>query len=710
MYKRLIAIVISIITVISITFSAQAAPTDTYTRVDVQGDETEYRLSHEAYVAKTEISAKTLNLSESLEGITDINSCSDNTVLVLCGEKSRIIRLNSDYTLHSEISVVKKDGTPIDYSGAQGVFSDVNGDIYIADTKNSQIIVTDYNGNLKEIITTPVSSLIPKDFLYQPTEIAKDKQGYMYVLSLGCFYGALLYSPEGEFLGFYGANTVKSGALDTIEYLWDKLTSNDEKKSASIKTLPYSFVDFDFDSEGYFVTCTGNTSDGDNGTGQIRKVSPTGADILYKRRLDGETVSSSSINFLEKDLVISQQRTGNKLAQNMVSVALSDDNYIFGLDRTNGTVYMYDSECNLMAAFGGGLGTGDQLGVFKTPVALTINNNNILVADFGDNSITVFTPTEYGQLLRKAQAMYLEGDYEEAKPLWEKVLSFDRSSQLAYRGLAMVYYNLGDYDAALEAARIAVDYTVYDLAWQAILSRFFADNFVWLLLIAVILIFAIVFFVIRLRKNNRVLIKNIKLKLLFESYLHPFKVFDDLKYRKLGSYRIALVLTVLLYVAFVLKETVSGFLYTDTISRNYNALYTLVATVGLLILWSVCNWLVCSMFSGKGTFKEVYVSTTYSLLPMIVFTFIRTLFTNFLPLSASGLVDGIEVAIVIYTFFLLSVAMMKVHEYDFFKFLLTGIVIIFFMILVVFVILMCSILFAQLCSFVQSIFLEIAYR
>jgi len=322
----------------------------------------------------------------------------------------------------------------------------------------------------------------------------------------------------------------------------------------------------------------------------------------------------------------------------------------------------------------------------------------------------VFTPTEYGQLLRKAQAMYLEGDYEVAKPLWEKVLSFDRSSQLAYRGLAMVYYNLGDYDAALEAARIAVDYTVYDLAWQAILSRFFADNFVWLLLIAVILIFAIVFLVIQLRKNNRVLIKNIKLKLLFESYLHPFEAFDNLKYRKLGSYRIALVLTVLLYVAFVLKETVSGFLYTDTISRNYNALYTLVATVGLLILWSVCNWLVCSMFSGKGTFKEVYVSTTYSLLPMIVFTFIRTLFTNFLPLSASGLVDGIGVAIVIYTFFLLSIAMMKVHEYDFFKFLLTGIVIIFFMILVVFVILMCSILFAQLCTFVQSIFMEIAYR
>ena len=130
-----------------------------------------------------------------------------------------------------------------------------------------------------------------------------------------------------------------------------------------------------------------------------------------------------------------------------------------------------------MSAFGGGIGTGEQLGVFKAPVALAVNDNAILVADQEGNAVTVFEPTEYGALLRAAQSLYLKGDYEEAKDLWKRVLSYDRGSQPAYRGLAMAYYNEGNYKEALKAARIAVDYTVYDLAWQAILSDFFAKNF-----------------------------------------------------------------------------------------------------------------------------------------------------------------------------------------------------------------------------------------
>jgi hypothetical protein len=59
---------------------------------------------------------------------------------------------------------------------------------------------------------------------------------------------------------------------------------------------------------------------------------------------------------------------------------------------------------------------------------------------------------------------------------------------------------------------------------------------------------------------------------------------------------------------------------------------------------------------------------------------------------------------------MLSIAMIKVHEYDFFKFLLTTIVVIFFMILVVFVILMCGILAEQFISFIVEIYDEVVHR
>lgn len=706
MLKRIITsivLVALIIGTISVPVSAATA-SESYTRVDVPGDMTELRLSREMYTATQNITAATLGLDDKLAGITDVFAADDGSILLLCGDESKVFKINSDYSFNKEITVTDAQGETVDFAGAQGIYKDVSGEIFIADTSNARVIVADENGLVQRILETPDSSLIPDDFLYQPTSVSKDKQGYTYILSLGCYYGVLLYSPENEFLGFYGANTVQSSGLDTLSYLWDRLTSNDTKKSNSVKKLPYSFSDFCFDSEGYMVTVTGNTTLNEFGTGQIRKISHNGADILYKRTLTGDSISASSMNFLETE------RYEYGTDQNLVAVAVSEDDYIFALDSTNGTVYLFDSECNLMSAFGGGFGTGEQLGVFKTPVSIALHNNSLLVADSTSCAVTVFEPTEYGQLIRQAQTLYLRGDYDEAKPLWQEVLGMNRNCQLAYRGMAMVYYNEGDYEAALEAARIAVDYSVYDMAWRELLSSFIEDNFIWMVAVAVLLIAAAVYLILYLKKRNIKLITNPKLLLVIRAPFHPFQTFEDLKYHKLGSYKIAVVITALFYISSVLNVTASGFLYQNTLLRNYNSLFTLASTVGLVLLWSVCNWLVCTMFSGKGTFKEVYVSTTYALVPMILFSFIKVIVTNFLPLSSSGLVGGIETAILIYTIFLICIALIKIHEYDFFKILLTSIATVFFMLLVVFIILMSAILIKQVGTFIYSIYEEIAFR
>ena len=363
-----------------------------------------------------------------------------------------------------------------------------------------------------------------------------------------------------------------------------------------------------------------------------------------------------------------------------------------------------------MSAFGGGYGAGDRLGTFEDAVALTLHGNKVLVLDRAKCSITVFEPTKYGNLIREAQTLYISGDYNEANIIWQEVLSMNRNCQLAYRGIAMGHYNDGDYKAALKAAEIAADYAVYDLAWQEIVSQFVADYFIFIVLAVVAIIVTIILVIYNLKKRNKKLITNPKLKLFLGSPFHPFNAFDELKYKKMGSVKIATVVLVLFYVASVLNVTSSGFLYTNTLLRNYNSLYTIAGTIGLILLWSVSNWLVCSMFEGKGNFKEVYTATCYALLPWVVFQFVKVLLSNVLPLSVSGIVTGLGTVMLIYTFFLLAVAMMKVHEYDFFRFLLTGIVIIFFMVLVIFIILMCAILIAQFWTFIASVYEEVVHR
>ena len=260
-----------------------AAPTDTYTHTDMQGGTTDLQLSRELYTAVRTVTAGDLMIDKPLSGITDICSASDGSVLLLCGEESRIVWIEADGILRRELTVTSSNGTPIDYSGAQGIYCDINGMLYICDTVNARVLVINTEGTVIKEIKSPDSDLIPDDFMFQPVAIAHDSQNYTYILSLGCYYGALMFSPDGSFMGFYGSNTVAGSALDTLSYLWNKLTSNDTKRSSSLKKLPYSFVDFAFDADGFMVTSTGKTDSASNGKGQIRKISPNGTNILFKR-------------------------------------------------------------------------------------------------------------------------------------------------------------------------------------------------------------------------------------------------------------------------------------------------------------------------------------------------------------------------------------------------------------------------------------------
>lgn len=686
----------------AICLPAAAAPTDAFTHTDEPGGSFSSGPAREMYAATRVITAAGLGLEDSLEGLTDICSGPDGTIYLLCGDDSRLILLNGDYTLRQELVLTDEWGE-VNFKGAKGIFVDADGDIYIADSQNARVLVAGGDGRVREVWEAPQSSLIPADFLYQPVSISVDGDGYTYILSLGCFYGALTYSPQGEFMGFYGANTVKATALDTLSFLWDKLTKNDAKRAASLKTMPYSFVDLALDAEGYMVTCTGRT-EGAIEAGQIRKVSPGGQDILYKRGADGTSVSSSSVNFLESEV---PQRSGY---QNLMSIAVDRDGFIFALDDTYGLIYVYDGECSLVNGFGGGVGAGDQLGTFHTPVSLAVHGTSLLVADSYTCSVTVFTLTPYGEALRQAHILYLQGDYEEAEPLWQEVLAGDRGCQAAYRGLAMASYSRGDYSAALRYAEAGLDYTVYDLAWQATLADWTARHFFWIFPLGLLVAGGAIALLVLVRKRRLVLVPNPRLRTLLSVPFHPFRSFDELKYKKQGSLLAGGVLAALLYLAFALKGTASGFLFTDTAAKDYNVLYTLAQTVGLLLLWTLSNWLVCSLFSGKGRLGEVFTATAYALLPLIAFTFLRVALSHVLPLSGLAFLDGLQTVVWIFTFFLLCVAMMTVHEYDFFKFLLTGIAVVFLMVMIVFVLFMFATLLRQVVDFVSGVYEEIVYR
>lgn len=683
----------------SFTISAQ-----TFTHIDEADGSVSTINSREMYTVAEKINASTLGLENSLKGLNDVYRSDNGEIFLLGSENSVIVVLNSDYTFNRKITVINQNGEQVEFKGAKGIYT-ADGIIYLCDTENSRILLLEADGRIKEVWDTPKSSLIPEGFVFQPTRIEKDSDGNFYVLSFGCYYGALTYSPEGEFVGFYGSNRVKATALDTLSYLWDLITSNDEKKSQSTKTLPYSFVDFAFDSDGYMVTCTGTTAG--NGKGQLSKISPSGSVILFKRTTDGSFITSESVNFLENKTIV---RYNAGRYQNIVSVDVDSEGYMYVLENTYGLMYVYDEECNLITAFGGGIGDGQQLGLFQNAISIAINGTDILVVDSDSASLTVFRITEYGKLVKKAQTLYLAGDYDEAEEFWNEVLSLDRSNHLAYKALAMASYNDKEYKKALEYAETGLDYNVYDLAYQQLFKQFIADNFVWFFIGAIVLIVAIIFLVIKISKREESLLKNVKLRLALNTTIHPFSAYEEIIFKKLGSIPIAIGIVLLFYIAKVLESTASGFLFTTVSQRNYNTLFTLAKTIGLVVLWSLVNWLVSTLFEGKGRFKEVFVASSYSMIPMVIYTFVRVIASHFLPLAGLSFMNAVYTIVLIYTAYLLIIAMMSVHEFTFSKFALTAAVTIFGMLLVVFIGFMIIILLQQFWNFIYAIYMELVFR
>ena len=711
--KRLLSIILVLFLTIGLSLPVCAEPTDAFTHDEGVDGVMRGVLSAEMYVSTRRISAATLGLEEQWSELTDLYCDSSGKVYILDGGFSSITVLNSDYSLNRVIYIKDENGSTWDFTGARGIFVDDNGDIYICDFINGQILIADSQGNLKKIWGSPDAKFLPDNFYFQPSRMVKDKKGYAYVLNLGDNYGALVYSPELDengnqtFVGFYGANQVKASALDTLSFIWDKLTKTDEKRAMTTKKLPDAFVDLCLDSKGYMITCTGQTEGDNNGVGQIRKLSPGGQDILYKRNTRGESTNSSTVNFLEDKVI---RRFGSSRPQNIVAIDIDENDFIYALDKTHALIYIYDNECNLLAGFGGGTDYASQLGIFDSPVDLALVGSDVLVADKDTYSVTVFERTEYGQLLIEAQSKHLKGEYDEAAPLWEKVLGHNSSCQLAYRGLAIAHYTEGDYEKALEYAKKGLDYTTYDLAWKVILNKKLSDHFAWIFTGAVLLIGGFVFFLIYKKKKGIILIKNPKLKVALSASVHPFQSFEDISYRHMGSLRIAGVLLLLFYLSKMLDATASGFLALKSDPRSYNALYTVLGTIGLVVLWSVANWLIASLSSGKGKWKDVFTVSCYCTIPLTIFTFLRVLLSHFLPLSGIAIMDAIGTAVLIFTLFILCIGIMQVHEYDFFKFLTTTIVTILFMILIVSVLLLVGVLLGQVYGFIEKLYQEAVFR
>lgn len=681
--------------------SSREIPYESYTYWEgISEDSRKAVYNRPMYEVGNVISAADLGV-KSFTKLNDI--CTDSKGFVyLLDDSARIIVLDSNYNLVREIGVIPKKHEDIvdfeenyDYSGANSLYVHTDGTIYICDTENARVLHCNEFGNILDVQVLPDSPLIPEGYNYRPLHAVVDQRGYLYVLSDGSYYGMILYSEERSFLGFYGANEVTNGIMGAFKNVWDRVFVSNTKKGNSARKLPYVFVDVVVGGDGFIYTATGYTEKTNN-KGQIKKLSPgTGKNIL----------NSENVNFTD-DEINTTYKDGEELQQNIVGLCVDENGFIYCLDAAFGRVFLYDSENHMLTAFGSGMGSGTQKGSFVVPTAIALSGSDVLVSDSTKCTVTVFKQTDYGKQVKELQALTLDGEYLKAKNGWQQVLESDRNCQAAYKGLARAYLTENDYEAALEYAKMGYDRDTYALAFEFIRQNFIDRNF-WVIFIGIIALLGGLFSLVIISKCKKLtLIRNRELKLYFNTLIHPALSFEEVKDKGKGSMLLCVITVTVFYILSVLQVLCGGFLFTYYDPENFNSLMVLVRSVGFVVLWIVCNWMICTLLGGRGKLREITVVTCYSLQPLIIEKLIRLVLTNVLLPTEGEFLGILGVVATLYSLLLIIAGLIKIHDFSMGRLVGTSVLSLLGMAAVMFLIVMVGMLIQQLGGFIGTVFME----
>ncbi len=617
---------------------------------------------------------------DALNKPSDLFVAGDGNVYVLDAGNSRIVVLHPDMTLDRVVTPVGEDGSPLAFQEAEGLFVASDGRIMVADKKGMMVYIFDAEGHLIRSIGTPTSSVVQEGFEFLPTKVLEDSAGVLYVLSSGCYNGALQFDADGSFMGFYGSEKVTLTAKVLMNYFWKNILT--EKQAGNLaRTLPVEFVSFCIDQKDFIYTIRrGN----DVKSGQVRKLNAKGANV------------------------IPDEVFGDRINDPMLTdIVVDDEGFISILDASSGRVFQYDQESNLLFAFGG---KGNQAGCFASAVALESTGDRLLVLDEERGSITVFDPTAFARNIRKGSLLYGDGRYQEAMDPWKQVLASDYNYELANLGLGKAYEGLGDYQQAMAYYKLGNDRDLYSGAFREYRSQLLRNYFALFMVLLVAAIVVPVVLISRKKKGEVYAGGRPKRKYPLYCMFHPLNGYTDLKDEKSGSFWLSNGVLLAFLVVSVLIRQVTGFTFNENRTDQFNLMVTICSTIGIFIAFILCNWAITTIMDGKGRFLEIWTFCAYALVPYILGMAVVVILSNILTGDEGAFYQMARWVVLIWTGFSMFIAIKEVHQFSVRKTVATLLLTFLGMVIVVIIVAILYSVFGQFIGFLATLGTEITLR
>lgn len=331
--------------------------------------------------------------------------------------------------------------------------------IYIADWGNQRIAIFNHDYTYHTSITAPNDPTFKqspgdtKGYDFRPLKLTVDRTGRVYVIADQIFEGILDFNPDGSFSRYVGANTITLSLWDAF---WLRFTS-EEQRAAQGYRLATTFINLKVDQQGYLYTVSSLSE----GPRVIKKLNFKGIDVLNRNGYIPQV--GDPIGVLSNRNVPSGQ-------SQLVDIDVNEFGNYMVLDRVRGRIFTYDFDGNLLYVAGQLANIGGNQhnlsNAFLNPTALTYFQDKVLVIDQMNKNLIEFSYTEFGRLVNQATEQYYLGHYETAKDLWEEVLVLNTNYFLAYAGIAKAQLRSGEYELAMQNAKLGYDDITFSRSYQ----------------------------------------------------------------------------------------------------------------------------------------------------------------------------------------------------------------------------------------------------
>lgn len=552
--------------------------------------------------------------------------------------------------------------------------------IYTFDKINNEIV------HFKELKCPDSKLLQVNNFSFRPLKIAVDKNLTMYIVSKGSSNGILLINKENRFLNFFAPNQTEGTLWDSIKYL---LYSNNDKAKLN-KKIPTPPTNVMLDDSGYIYTVTSTVVQNNIG------------DTLKKVNIGG----------------VNMYPTNMTVAGSFIDSWSSDYKTIYALT-SNGFIYEYDIEGNLLFRFAGNSTGDDKLGLFKTASSIAADSEGLLyVTDANNNTIQVFQKTTFTQKVHSALLLYMSGKYTESKDLFEEVLRYNSMFDLAHKAIGLAYYVNGDYKEAMEKFEIAYAKDEYSDAYWEVRNDWLMENLGTCIIIIITLIILLV--IIKKLQNKYGIFNKLKTKikqitsndtisgiLVMKKFItKPLDAVYEVRYYKNVKIYNGFIWLGLILIVYLFNITCTGFLFNNVILEKTILFKEILKIILPIALFIISNYLISSLMSGDGTMKSIFINTLGSLTPIIIMLPFIVIISNVLTYNESFIYYFALIVMFIWTGILLFVIIKETHNYTFKQTIVNFILTALMMFILIVVVILLYIIIYQVCGFVIDLVKE----